>query len=66
MKNEGTIERILQSIISLTFLYLAIFVAEGKWQILFFALSLMVATFATIGFCPMYKVLGINRYKGKE
>lgn len=66
MKNEGTIERILQSIISLSFLYLAIFVLEGKWQILFFALSLMVATFAVIGFCPMYKVLGINRYKGKK
>lgn len=63
MKNEGTIERVLQSIISVSFLLVAIFWVEGKLQLLFIALSVMVATFAAIGFCPAYKILGINRYK---
>lgn len=60
MKNEGFVERLIQaSIASVSFLG-AIFWTGGKWQIFLSVFGLMVATFAIIGFCPLYKIFKIN------
>ncbi|KKQ45674.1 MAG: hypothetical protein US63_C0012G0009 [Candidatus Moranbacteria bacterium GW2011_GWC2_37_8] len=66
MKNEGTIERALQTLISVALFSGAFFWVDGGWQILLFVLASAVAFFAVIGFCPMYKLLGINTYKNNK
>ena len=63
MKNEGIIERFLQSAISASLFFSVVFVFVGMWQIMFFILAIVIGAFAIIGFCPLYRLLGINTNK---
>lgn len=60
MKNEGAIERGIQAIISTTLLASGLFLLDGTWQIAVFVLSAMIGTFAMVGFCPLYAIIGRN------
>ena len=60
MQNEGPIERLIQIIISITFLLIGIFQNENVWQIIFILLAFIISFFAIIGFCPLYFFLGKN------
>lgn len=61
MKNEGIIERGIQTIISASLFLGAFFRAEGKLQVILFILAGMIWTFAVIGFCPLYALIGKNK-----
>ncbi|EKD58350.1 MAG: hypothetical protein ACD_56C00146G0009 [uncultured bacterium] len=60
MKNEGFIERLIQTSIGVASFLGSIFWIGGRWQIFLFAFGLMVTTFAIIGFCPLYKIFKIK------
>lgn len=60
MKNEGLVERLIQTSIASASILGAMFWTGGKWQIFLFVFGLMVTTFAIIGFCPLYKIFKIN------
>ena len=64
LQNEGLIERIIQATISVTLFLGAFFWTSGNWQVFLFSFSLIVAVFASIGFCPLYVIIGKkNRLK---
>lgn len=63
MKNEGIIERSIQAVISAGLLLSGIFLVSGLLSVIFMLLAGVIAIFAVIEFCPLYKLLGINRYK---
>ena len=60
MKNEGIIERSIQTTIAITALIGAYFWTTGVWQIVLFLFAMAVGTFAVIGFCPLYVLIGKN------
>lgn len=62
-KNEGTTDRVIRAILGIAFLLLAIFIATGILKTIFFVLAAAAFLTAIIGFCGLYKILGINTLK---
>ncbi|HBI34215.1 MAG TPA: hypothetical protein DEA43_04730 [Candidatus Moranbacteria bacterium] len=58
MKNKGIIERGAQITISVSLFMGAFFWVGGILQIILFVAAFAIATFAVIGFCPIYAVIG--------
>jgi hypothetical protein len=61
MRNEGVIERSIQATISSTLLVAAYFWLAGTWAVVAGFFALLIATFAIIGFCPLYVLFGVKR-----
>jgi len=61
MKNEGFIERGIQLIISATLSVGAIFWLSGFLMWLAGIFSIVILSFAIIGFCPLYAIFGIKK-----
>ncbi len=59
MKNEGTIDRVLRVIVGLAVLSLVIIGPKTLWRLVGLVPLLMPVTGA-IGFCPAYKLIGLN------
>lgn len=66
MKNEGIIERSIQTTISAVLFLSGIFLAVGIWKVLLFVLAGMIGIFAIISFCPLYVIIGKNNYQNKK
>lgn len=60
MRNEGIIERGLQTTVAVVLFLVAFFWVSATMQVIFFTLSAAVALFAVIGFCPLYALIGKN------
>ncbi len=60
LANEGWIDRTIRAFVGLAFLQLAYFWLGGVWAIIFYGLSAILILTAAIGFCPIYKVLGLR------
>lgn len=58
MKNEGIIERSIQITISVALFLGAFFWIGGIWQIALFIAAVAIGTFAIVGFCPLYALMG--------
>ncbi len=63
MKNESKADRIIRAILALAFLYLAFYVFADTASLVFYALALVMIVTAIVGFCPLYKLFGINTAK---
>ena len=61
MKNIGKIDRIIIIILGLVFLSL-LFILEGNLKYIGLVGIIPILT-ASIGFCPLYKIFGINTNK---
>lgn len=61
MKNIGKIDRIIRIILGLVFLSL-LFILEGNLKYIGLVGIIPILT-ASIGFCPLYKIFGINTNK---
>ena len=57
-KNEGMLERSMQITIATTALAGGIFWISGFWQIIAVLFAATVGAFATVGFCPLYVLIG--------
>ncbi|HEY4602131.1 MAG TPA: DUF2892 domain-containing protein [Cerasibacillus sp.] len=62
-KNVGNVDRVIRFIVGIVLLSL-LFMLEGgiKWVGL---LGIVMIFTALVGYCPLYKPLGINTNKGK-
>ncbi len=58
MKNEGIIERGIQITISIALFLGAFFWMGGIWQVALFIMAIVIGTFAIIGLCPLYALIG--------
>lgn len=61
--NENWIDRTLRAFMGLAFLQLAYFWLGGLWATVFYLLSAIMFLTAVVGFCPLYKVLGLRNSK---
>lgn len=61
MKNEGAVERGLQTTISVAIFLIAFFWISGVGQFVLFVLAVVIAALAIIGFCPFYVLIGKNK-----
>lgn len=61
MKNIGKIDRIIRIILGLVLLSL-LFILEGNLKYIGLVGIIPILT-ASIGFCPLYKIFGINTNK---
>jgi len=64
-KNEGNIDRIARAVVAVVAVILAI-VLGGGWAIVFGVVAAIMAVTAAVGFCPLYRVFGMNTCKTKS
>ncbi|MCX6793387.1 MAG: DUF2892 domain-containing protein [Candidatus Falkowbacteria bacterium] len=58
-QNEGKLDRTVRIILGFVLLLVSVFVS-GVLQIVFYVLGAVVLITGIIGFCGVYKILGIN------
>ncbi len=65
MKNLGGLDRTIRVVLAVVFFYLGASVLIGTWSIVAYVLAVTMLVTAAIGFCPLYKLLGISTNKEK-
>ncbi|MDO8277935.1 MAG: DUF2892 domain-containing protein [Burkholderiaceae bacterium] len=60
MKNVNAIDRIVRLLLAVVFLELAYFWLAGGWQIASYVAGAVMLATAAIGFCPLYRFLGMS------
>lgn len=63
LRNEGSLDRVIRLILAEVFFLLAFFWLGGIVQIVFYILAAVMLITAAVGFCPLYKILGINTWR---
>ena len=63
MKNEGMLDRILRIILGVIFFVVAVSFSSGIASVVFYILAVAMLITGAIGFCGLYKLLGINTIK---
>lgn len=58
--NEGTIDRVIRVIIGSVALLAGFFWLTGTWQTIAYAVGIAGLATGLIGFCGLYKLLGIS------
>jgi uncharacterized membrane protein len=58
-QNEGKLDRTVRIVLGLAILLLSVFVS-GVLQIVFYIIGAVALITGIIGFCGLYKILGIN------
>jgi fatty acid desaturase len=56
MKNEGTVDRVIRTVIGLVLISLVFVGPQTAWG----WVGLVPLVTGIVGFCPLYKVLGLN------
>ena len=62
-QNEGATDRVIRAILGIVFLVLAMFLYPGILRTILFVLAVASLLTAALGFCGLYKILGINTLK---
>lgn len=58
-KNEGVLDRVLRGVVALGAAIAAMSTA-GVMSIIFWIVAGLMAVTAAVGFCPLYKLIGVN------
>lgn len=58
--NEGVTDRTIRGMLGLVLLFVAFIVLSGVLQWITFAISIILLVTGIAGFCPLYRLLGIN------
>lgn len=61
MSNVGAIDRFFRAFVGVIFLELAVFWVSGELQIAAYVVGGILVATAAIGFCPLYRLLGIGQ-----
>ncbi|MFV8380516.1 YgaP family membrane protein [Corynebacterium hindlerae] len=64
--NEGTVDRALRAVIVLVAAVCAAVFTHGVAQIVLWAMAAIMAITAVVGFCPLYRIIGIDTCKVKR
>jgi uncharacterized membrane protein len=59
-RNEGTFDRVLRTVLGIALLAIAIFALANIWQWVLGAVSLILIITGLVGFCPLYRLVGLN------
>jgi|WetSurMetagenome_2_1015567.scaffolds.fasta_scaffold279666_2 hypothetical protein len=62
-KNEGTIDRLIRAIVGIIVLYFAYSSLSGIIGVIGYIVGIALLVTAAIGYCHLYKILGINTKK---
>jgi hypothetical protein len=65
-RNEGTRDRDLRVLAGAALMYLAVFVIPGLASFAVGAVALVLFATAASGFCPLYRIAGINTCSPKD
>lgn len=65
-RNEGSRDRDLRLLAGAVLMYLAVFVLPGPVNFAIGALALVLFATAATGFCPLYRLAGINTCAPKD
>lgn len=65
-KNEGTLDRVIRSIVGITALVLGSFVLTGAIKVVAIVIGLVALATGLLGFCGLYALLGINTCSVKK
>ncbi|MEJ5997091.1 YgaP family membrane protein [Corynebacterium sp. H130] len=63
--NEGTVDRALRGVVAVVAGALAAVVTSGVTSIVLWVVAAIMALTAVVGFCPLYRILGVNTCKVK-
>ena len=66
MKNVGILDRIIRGVLGVILFYLGAVVFTGALSVTAYVLAVVMLATAAIGFCPLYKLLGINTDNNKK
>ncbi|QMV85640.1 DUF2892 domain-containing protein [Corynebacterium hindlerae] len=64
--NEGTADRALRAVIALVAAVCATVFTQGVTQIVLWGVAAIMAITAVAGFCPLYRIIGIDTCKVKR
>ncbi|QTH60698.1 DUF2892 domain-containing protein [Corynebacterium hindlerae] len=64
--NEGTVDRALRAVIALVAAVCAAVFTQGVTQIVLWVVAAIMAITAVVGFCPLYRIIGIDTCKVKR
>jgi hypothetical protein len=60
-KNEGTVDRIIRAVVGIAALLGAVAIGVGSvGGVLLLVVGAILVVTAAVGFCPLYRVLGLN------
>jgi hypothetical protein len=60
-KNEGTVDRIIRAVVGIAALLGAVAIGIGSvGGVLLLVVGAILVVTAAVGFCPLYRVLGLN------
>lgn len=60
MRNESGLDRILRFVLAIILLAMGKFFFMGTIALVAYVLAVIMLATAATGFCPLYKILGIN------
>lgn len=64
--NEGTLDRGLRAALAVVVALVAAFAVKGAFSIVLWVVAAVLAVTAVAGFCPLYRVFGVNTCKVKN
>jgi hypothetical protein len=64
--NEGSADRDVRIVLGIVLAVVAIFYLQGLLAIVLGILSLVLLVTSAIGFCPIYKIIGINTAQSQK
>ena len=63
MRNENIFDRMLRALLGLALLLVGFFWMPGGWQYLVYVMGAVLLLTGIVGFCPLYRLLGISTYR---
>jgi hypothetical protein len=58
--NESSLDRIIRAVLGIVLFALTFTMLTGIWQIVAGVLGLVMLATAAVGFCPLYRIVGIS------
>jgi hypothetical protein len=58
--NESSLDRIIRAVVGIILFALTFLLLTGIWQIVAGVLGLVMLATAAVGFCPLYRIMGIS------
>lgn len=58
--NESSLDRIIRAVLGIVLFALTFTMLTGIWQIVAGVLGVVMLVTAAVGFCPLYKIVGMS------
>lgn len=64
--NEGTVDRVIRLILGIAVISIGFFFFDGLTKDLLLVVGIIILTTGAIGYCHLYKIIGINTLGKKK